>query len=81
MDLEGDPERVLRPQCWAAAPCSHHRVRRGVFQDLDQLITAIGDYIDANNKNSKPFTSTPKANDILEKETRALTALSRRRSA
>ena len=32
---------------------THNRIRRGVFQDLEQLITAIGDYIDAHNKNPK----------------------------
>jgi transposase len=60
---------------------THNRIRRGVFQDLEQLITAIGDYIDAHNKNPKPFIWTAKANDILEKVTRAQTALNKRRSA
>jgi transposase len=60
---------------------THNRIRRGVFQDLEQLITAIGDYIDDHNKNPKPFIWTAKANDILEKVTRAQTALNKRRSA
>ena len=60
---------------------SHNRIRRGVFKDLEQLITAIGDYIDDHNKNPKPFIWTAKANDILEKVTRAQTALNKRRSA
>jgi transposase len=60
---------------------THNRIRRGVFQDLQQLITAIGDYIDAHNKNPKPFIWTAKANDILEKVTRAQTTLNKRRSA
>jgi transposase len=60
---------------------THNRIRRGVFQDLEQLITAIGDYNDAHNKNPKPFIWTAKANDILEKVTRAQTALNKRRSA
>jgi transposase len=60
---------------------THNRIRRGVFQDLEQLISAIGDYIDAHNKNPKPFIWTAKANDILEKVTRAQTALNKRRSA
>ena len=46
-----------------------------------QLITAIGDYIDAHNKNPKSFIWTAKANDILEKVTRAQTTLNKRRSA
>jgi len=55
--------------------------RRGVFQDLEQLIMAIKDYIDGQNQNTKPLIWTAKANDILEKVTRAQTALNKRRSA
>ena len=47
------------------------RLRRGVFRDVEELITAIGDYIDRHNKNPKPFIWTAKANDILEKVKRA----------
>ena len=60
---------------------THNRLRRGVFQDLEQLITAIGDYIDGHNENPKPFIWTAKASDILEKVTRAQAALNNRRSA
>ncbi len=60
---------------------THNRIRRGVFQDLEQLITEIGSYIDVHNKNPKPFIWTAKASDILEKVTRAQTALNKRRSA
>ena len=56
------------------------RIRRGVFQDLEQLITAIGDYIDKHNANPKPFIWTAKANDILEKVTRAQAVLNNRLS-
>ena len=58
-----------------------NQIRRGVFQDLEQLITAIGNYIDHHNKNPKPFIWTAKANDILEKVSRAQTTLNKRRSA
>jgi hypothetical protein len=58
-----------------------NRLRRGVFQDLEQLIMAIEDYIDGHDQNPKPFISTAKASDILEKVTRAQTALNKRRSA
>lgn len=51
------------------------RIRRGVFQNLEQLIMAIGDYIDSHNENPKPFIWTATASDILEKVTRAHTAL------
>src|SRR5664280_1488488 len=52
---------------------TENQLRRGVFQDLEQLITTIGNYIDHHNKNPKPFIWTAKANDILEKVTRAQT--------
>jgi len=60
---------------------THNRIRRGVFQDLEQLIMAIGNYIDVHNQNPKPFIWTAKATDILEKVTRAKAALNNRRSA
>jgi hypothetical protein len=53
------------------------QLRRGVFQDLEQLIMAIGEYIDGHNQNSKPFIWTAKANDILQKVTRAQTVLNK----
>jgi transposase len=60
---------------------THNRIRRGVFQDLEQLIMAIGNYIDVHNQNPRPFIWTAKANDILEKVTRAKAAINNRRSA
>src|SRR5437763_5196249 len=51
------------------------QIRRGVFHDLEQLIMAIENYIEGHNKNPKPFIWTAKANDILEKVTRAQPAL------
>ena len=56
------------------------KIRRGVFRDLEQLITAIGDYIHKHSANPKPFIWTAKANDILEKVTRARTTLNNRLS-
>jgi transposase len=50
---------------------TQNRLRRRVFQDLEQLIMAIGEYIDGHNQNPKPFIWIAKANDILEKVTRA----------
>jgi len=50
---------------------TQNRIRRGVFQALEPLIMAIGVYIDGHNQNPKPFIWTAKANDILEKVTRA----------
>jgi transposase len=51
------------------------QLRRGVFRDLEQLIMAIGQYIDGHNQNPKPFIWTAKANDILQKVTRAQAVL------
>jgi transposase len=56
---------------------TENRLRRGVFQDLEQLIMAIGNYIDGHNQNPKPFIWTAKATDILEKVTRARTVLNK----
>lgn len=56
------------------------RIRRGVFQDLEQLIMAIDQYIDKHNANPKPFIWTAKASDILEKVSRAQAALNNRLS-
>jgi hypothetical protein len=47
------------------------RFRRGVFRDVEELIMAIGDYVDQHNKVPKPFIWTAKASDILEKVKRA----------
>jgi transposase len=60
---------------------TQNRLRRGVFQDLEQLIMGIGDYIDKRNLNPKPFIWTAKATDIVEKVTRARATLDNRRSA
>jgi hypothetical protein len=54
-----------------------NQLRRGVFQDLEQLIMAIGEYIDGHNKNPKPFIWTAKANDILQRVTRAQAVLNK----
>ena len=54
---------------------TQNRLRRGVFRDVEELITAIGDYIDRHNANPKPFIWTAKASDILEKVKRARRSL------
>src|SRR5215510_10898201 len=50
---------------------TQNRLRRGVFRDVEELIMAIGAYIDRHNENPKPFIWTAKASDILEKVKRA----------
>jgi hypothetical protein len=42
---------------------------------VEELIMAIGDYIDRHNQKPKPFIWTAKANDILEKVKRAKRSL------
>jgi hypothetical protein len=54
------------------------RLRRGTFRDVEELIMAIGDYIDQHNQNPKPFVWTVKACDILEKVKRARKTLDNR---
>jgi len=57
------------------------RLRRGVFRDVEELIMAIGHYIDHHNQKPKPFIWTAKATDILEKVKRARRVLDNRCSA
>lgn len=60
---------------------TQNRLRRGVFRDLEELILAIGSYIDRHNENPKPFIWTARASDILEKVKRARRALHKCHSA
>jgi hypothetical protein len=60
---------------------SENRLRRGVFRSVEELINAIGNYIDDHNENPKPFIWTAKASDILEKVKRARAVLHNRLSA
>jgi len=46
------------------------RIRRGVFRSVQELISAIEDYIRGNNENPKPFVWTKKVEAILEKTAR-----------
>jgi len=50
---------------------TQNRLRRGVFHDAEELIMAIGEFIDKHNQSPKPFIWTKKAFDILEKVKRA----------
>ena len=59
---------------------TQNRLRRGVFRDVEELIMAIGDYIDHHNHNPKPFVWTAKASDILEKVKRARRSLNNAQS-
>src|ERR1017187_4302024 len=59
---------------------TQNRLRRGVFRDLEELIMAIGTYIDRHNESPKPFIWTARAADILKKVNRARRTLNKRRS-
>lgn len=50
---------------------TNKRIRRGVFKSLDELESAIMDYLDHHNAQPKPFTWTKSAGEILEKVARA----------
>lgn len=46
---------------------TEQRIRRGVFRSVDELITAIDEYIAANNQHPKPFVWTATAELILDR--------------
>ncbi|MCA1733539.1 MAG: IS630 family transposase [Acidobacteria bacterium] len=50
---------------------TQRQLRRGVFRSIKELERAIDDYIQQHNEEPKPFIWTAKADDILEKVTRA----------
>jgi transposase len=52
-------------------------IRRGVFRSVPDLITAIEDYLTANNTDPKPFVWIATAEEILEKVRRGRVALER----
>jgi transposase len=56
---------------------THNRLRRCVFRDVIELITAIEEYVDRHNDKPKPFIWTASAQDILEKVKRARTTLNK----
>jgi transposase len=50
---------------------TENRLHRRVFRSVEDLITAIDQYIVRHNEKPKPFIWTAKAADILEKLKRA----------
>ena len=52
-------------------------IKRGSFYNADDLIGAITEYINAHNRNPKPFIWTASATDILAKVKRARKALNK----
>jgi transposase len=54
---------------------TQNRLRRGVFRSVAELEQAIREYIEHHNSHPKSFVWTKKAEDILQKVTRARKAL------
>lgn len=50
---------------------SKDRLKRGMFKNVDELVAAIELFVLAHNKNTKPFTWTASARDIVDKVMRA----------
>jgi len=49
------------------AEITRKRIRRGVFHSVQDLKTAIEQYIQSNNQNPRPFVWTKKVDEILKK--------------
>jgi hypothetical protein len=60
---------------------TEQRIRRGVFNSVSDLTAAIMDFIAEHNESPTTFQWTAKAEDILEKVTRAKAALDKTPSA
>lgn len=54
---------------------TQRRLRRGVFQSVEDLVTALKEYVAYYNQKPTPFVWTAKANDILKKVARARRSL------
>jgi transposase len=57
------------------AEITRQRIRRGTFNNVDELKSAIADWITHRNQNPKPFKWTASAKSILAKHRRAKKAL------
>jgi len=49
------------------AEITRKRIRRGVFKSVDELESAIMEYLENHNADPKPFIWTKSAGEILEK--------------
>jgi len=58
-------------ESYRQANISENRLRRGVFTSVQELTSAIDDYVAYHNINPKPFICTKSARDILQKVIRA----------
>ena len=60
---------------------SESRLRRGVFTSVQDLVTAIDEYVAHHNVDPKPFIWTKSARDILQRVIRANSRLSSKQNA
>jgi len=56
---------------------THNQLRRGSFDSIEELISAIEEYLVQHNADPTPFIWTKSARDILEKVTRARQSLNK----
>ena len=63
------------------AEITRNRIRRGVFNSVAELKSAIMEYLENHNADPKPFVWTKSAAEILEKVARAKQALESRHLA
>ena len=54
---------------------SENHLRRGVFTNVPELVTAVDEYIVHHNTKPKPFILTKRSRDILQKVMRANSGL------
>ena len=71
-DLE-EAEKLAMPVFFAEI--TRNRIRRGVFNSVDELKQAIIDYLNHYNGNPKPYVWTKTAAEIFSKVARANQAL------
>jgi transposase len=60
------------------AKITHKRIRRGSFYSVDELVDAIREYLDENNRQPTPFVWTAKVEDIIAKVNRCKAILETR---
>ena len=60
---------------------TQNQLRRGSFDSVEELISAIEEYLAQHNADPAPFIWTKSARDILEKVTRARQSLNKDPSA
>jgi len=60
---------------------TENRLRRGIFRSVEELETAIHEYLALHNESPKPFIWTATHQDILGKVAKAKAAMAKRQEA